>query len=133
MSQRYKEAPELPPLLDTCYDLEGYKFVSLPTIVLNFERANVTLDPSGIVWRETDSQVCLAFAENTGQENDLIIIGSTQQSKLNILYDVNLKLVGFGQGSCGIWRTTIILGSLGTFSLLNKCMFSATSGLVVED
>lgn len=102
MSGQYLEAPDLPPLLDTCYDLEGQDFVTFPTVVLNFERANVTLDPSGIVWRETDSQVCLAFAANTDQENGLIIIGSTQQSKLNILYDVNLKRVGFAKGSCGI-------------------------------
>ncbi|PKI55924.1 hypothetical protein CRG98_023656 [Punica granatum] len=97
----YPEAPELPPLLDTCYDLEDYEDVKLPRIVLNFEQANVTLDPSGIIWRESNSQVCLAFSGNTDQKDDLIIIGSTQQSKLDILYDVKSKRVGFGRGSCG--------------------------------
>ncbi|OWM75830.1 hypothetical protein CDL15_Pgr009474 [Punica granatum] len=98
----YPEAPELPPLLDTCYDLEDYEDVKLPRIVLNFEQANVTLDPSGIIWRESNSQVCLAFSGNTDQKDDLIIIGSTQQSKLDILYDVKSKRVGFGRGSCGV-------------------------------
>ncbi|OWM75824.1 hypothetical protein CDL15_Pgr009468 [Punica granatum] len=98
----YPEAPELPPLLDTCYDLEDCEYVELPRIVINFKRANVTLDPSGVIWRESNSQVCLAFSGNTDQKDDQIIIGSTQQSKLDILYDVKSKRVGFGRGSCGI-------------------------------
>ncbi|OWM75826.1 hypothetical protein CDL15_Pgr009470 [Punica granatum] len=70
-------------------------------MVLNFDGANGNVDPSGVVWRESNSQVCLAFAANE-KDDDLTMIGSTQQRNLNILYDIQENKVGwFGTHSCG--------------------------------
>ncbi|OWM75832.1 hypothetical protein CDL15_Pgr009476 [Punica granatum] len=69
-------------------------------MVLKFDGANVNVNPSGVVWRESNSQVFLAFAANE-KDDDLTIIGSTQQRNLNILYDIQENKVGFGTGSCG--------------------------------
>ncbi|OWM75835.1 aspartyl protease AED1-like [Punica granatum] len=97
----YPVAQHLPSLgLDTCYNLEGHENVTLPKVVLNFDGTDVNVDPSGVVWRESDSQVCFAFAAKE-KEDDLTIIGSTQQRNLNILYNIQANKVEFGTGSCG--------------------------------
>ncbi|PKI55920.1 hypothetical protein CRG98_023652 [Punica granatum] len=101
MSEYPVARQHLPSLgLDTCYNLEGYDSVALPKVVLNFDGADVNVDPSGVVWRESDSQVCLAFTPKE-KENDQTIIGSTQQRNLNILYNIQENKVEFGTGSCG--------------------------------
>ncbi|KAI6676976.1 hypothetical protein NL676_037772 [Syzygium grande] len=71
----YPVAHNLLKLLDTCYDLQGQKNVSMPKMVLQFEKTKLSLDPSAVVWRESDAQVCLAFAPNW-RRPDLVIIGS---------------------------------------------------------
>ncbi|XP_030545386.1 aspartyl protease family protein At5g10770-like [Rhodamnia argentea] len=97
---KYPVARPLPELLNTCYDLHGQKNVTMPKVVLQFQNTNVSLDPSAVVWRESDAQVCLAFAPNR-KGPDLVIIGSVQQQNLNILYNVKENKVEFGKGSCG--------------------------------
>ncbi|KAJ8758802.1 hypothetical protein K2173_000523 [Erythroxylum novogranatense] len=98
---KYPVAPPVKPLLETCYNLDGYGNVTIPTMVLNFLRVNVKLDPSAVVWRENgNSQVCLAFAPNK-DASDLIIIGNHQQRSLSVLYDIQENKVEFGNGSCG--------------------------------
>ncbi|KAF7847117.1 hypothetical protein BT93_L3346 [Corymbia citriodora subsp. variegata] len=95
----YPVAEPMSTLLDSCYDLRGQTNVSLPKMVLQFDNTNVSLDPSALVWRESDAQVCLAFMPN--QRNNLIIIGNVQQRNLNILYNVQDGKIEFGKGNCG--------------------------------
>ncbi|KAI3431138.1 uncharacterized protein J3R85_008070 [Psidium guajava] len=97
---KYPVAEHASPLLNTCYDLRGQENVILPKMVLQFENTDVNLDPSAVVWRESDAKVCLAVAENQ-ISNDLVIIGSVQQRNLNILYNIQDNKVEFGNGACG--------------------------------
>ncbi|KAF8033149.1 hypothetical protein BT93_D1910 [Corymbia citriodora subsp. variegata] len=87
--------------LDTCYDLRGQENVNLPTVTLQFEKTNVTLDPSAIVWRvnDDDAQVCLAFKPNP-KRPDQAIIGNAQQRNLNILFNIRDEEFHFGRGDC---------------------------------
>ncbi|XP_030445498.2 aspartyl protease family protein At5g10770-like [Syzygium oleosum] len=96
----YPVADPLTKLMDTCYDLRGQENVNLPEMVLQFENTDVRLDPSAVVWRESDAQVCLAVAPNR-KRPDLVIIGSVQQQNLNILYNIQDNKVEFGNGGCG--------------------------------
>ncbi|CAM9003306.1 unnamed protein product [Rhodiola kirilowii] len=99
MSQ-YPIAPPLPPLMDTCYNLTAYANFTAPEIVLQLEKSReVRLDPSAVVWIESSSQVCLAFAGNK-QETDQAIIGNHQQRTLNILYDIRAMELAFGSQGC---------------------------------
>ncbi|XAR48734.1 Nepenthesin [Bertholletia excelsa] len=94
--------PSAPPveILDTCYDFSHYEEVRYPSIVFHFgKNVNVNLDPTGIVWRASISQVCLAFAAK-GQAGDVNIIGNTQQQGLHVFYDLKGKRIGFGPNGC---------------------------------
>ncbi|KAF3321425.1 protein ASPARTIC PROTEASE IN GUARD CELL 2-like protein [Carex littledalei] len=97
MSQ-YKTAPAL-SILDTCYDFTGHSSVTIPVISFIFSGSTVTLDAAGVFYTNTISQVCLAFTGNS-DPSDFTIIGNVQQRKLNVVYDVSRKLVGFGPGTC---------------------------------
>ncbi|KAI6676973.1 hypothetical protein NL676_037769 [Syzygium grande] len=46
----YPVAQNLSKLLDTCYDLQGQKNLSMPKMVLQFEKTKLSLDPSAVVW-----------------------------------------------------------------------------------
>ncbi|KAK0570835.1 hypothetical protein LWI29_007219 [Acer saccharum] len=87
-------------LLNTCYNLERYGNVTLPKVVLQFEEIKVDLEPSAVIWRDSDSQVCLAFAGNDNDPDKLTIIGNHQQRTLNVLYDIQENKVEFGIGGC---------------------------------
>ncbi|XP_038688635.1 aspartyl protease family protein At5g10770-like [Tripterygium wilfordii] len=96
----YSQTSPLPPLLDTCYDLTGHNNVTVPKMVLHFEGSNdVELDSSAVLWRENESQACLAFAGNEN-DGDLNIIGGHQQRSLNVYYDVRGKKLAFRKGGC---------------------------------
>ncbi|KAF8021255.1 hypothetical protein BT93_G1626 [Corymbia citriodora subsp. variegata] len=97
---KYPVAPKQSKLLNKCYDLRGQKNVSLPKIVLRFEKTNLGLDPFAVVWRKKNKQVCLAFAPNKNL-SDPVIIGNVQQRNLNILYNIPDEKVEFGNGGCG--------------------------------
>ncbi|XP_048134759.1 aspartyl protease family protein At5g10770-like isoform X2 [Rhodamnia argentea] len=86
-------------LVNTCYDLRGQENVILPKMVLQFENTDVSLDPSAVVWRESDAQVCLAVAPSRRSSN-LVIIGNVQQRNLKILYNIQDNKVEFGNGGC---------------------------------
>ncbi|GAV77594.1 Asp domain-containing protein, partial [Cephalotus follicularis] len=93
--KQYRTAPPL-SILDTCYDLSKYSSVSVPKISFLFSGGvEVPLDIRGILYVNTISQVCLAFAGNR-EANDAAIFGNTQQLTLEVLYDGNqLALFGF--------------------------------------
>ncbi|KAJ4810687.1 Eukaryotic aspartyl protease family protein [Rhynchospora pubera] len=96
---RYKTAPAL-SILDTCYDFTGQSSATYPIISFLFSSGiKVDLDGAGVFYVNKPSQVCLAFAGNS-DPSDLGIIGNVQQRKLNVVYDVSRKVVGFGPGTC---------------------------------
>ncbi|KAL3517006.1 hypothetical protein ACH5RR_023908 [Cinchona calisaya] len=88
--------------LDTCYNVKGISRVSLPYIVFQFGNgANVSLDPSGIVWipQKNPYVWCLGFAANENSD-DITIIGNNQQRGLDILFDMDDSRIGFGTKPC---------------------------------
>lgn len=95
---------QLPPeeILDTCYDLRGKGEVTLPDIVLHFDRGtNLVLNENRILWGDHPSRLCLAFAESSGKYSKYTaIIGNRQQLSLTVLYDVQGGRIGFGNGDC---------------------------------
>ncbi|KAK9124702.1 hypothetical protein Sjap_014304 [Stephania japonica] len=103
LMSRYKLGNPL-SVLDTCYDFSGQSEISVPKIVLLFgERfdVEVEVDSSGVlISNGTLSQVCLAFA-GTRDDGGLNVVGSWQQQKLNVVYDLGKQRVGFGPGVCG--------------------------------
>ncbi|KAK1295624.1 Protein ASPARTIC PROTEASE IN GUARD CELL 1 [Acorus calamus] len=88
-------------LLDTCYDFTGINNkVMVPNIVFHFNGgADMEVDVSGILYVESASRICLAFAGNK-DDTSLGIIGSVQQRNLEVVYDTRAGRVGFGPGSC---------------------------------
>ncbi|KAJ9178391.1 hypothetical protein P3X46_010278 [Hevea brasiliensis] len=99
MSQ-YPPAKAVEPL-DTCYNLKGNRNPTIPQVVLHFENSNdIRLDTDTVLYKgDIDTVFCLAFAAKEKQ-SDLNIIGSHQQRKLNILYDLQNGKLGFGMGNC---------------------------------
>ncbi|KAM0941617.1 putative nepenthesin [Dioscorea sansibarensis] len=96
---KYPSAPAF-QILDTCYDLSSYETVDIPTVAFGFaDDLVVDLDVLGILFVNSLSQVCLAFAGN-GDAGDTGIIGNIQQRKLGVVYDVGNKVIGFAQGAC---------------------------------
>ena len=87
-------------ILDTCYDLSGYKVVSIPKISFKFG-GNVTVElaAAGTLYFDSVDQVCLAFAAND-YDDDVTIFGNVQQKTLQVVYDVGGGRVGFGLGGC---------------------------------
>ncbi|EOA22069.1 hypothetical protein CARUB_v10002609mg [Capsella rubella] len=83
--------------LDTCYDFTGLESVKIPRITFTFKGGNVVeLDPKGILYSQSRSKVCLAFAGD-----DLaFIFGSIQQQTLQVVYDVAARRVGFAPQGC---------------------------------
>ncbi|XP_054797537.1 aspartyl protease family protein At5g10770-like [Prosopis cineraria] len=87
-------------ILDTCYDLSGYKTVTIPKMSLVFGgEVKLDLDASGIFFAVSPKQVCLAFAANEIVE-DLIILGSVQQKTIEVVTDLNAERLGFSPAGC---------------------------------
>ncbi|KAI8569338.1 hypothetical protein RHMOL_Rhmol02G0271200 [Rhododendron molle] len=87
-------------ILDTCYDLSNYTSVSIPTVTFVLGGGvEVPLDAQGILYAVKVSQVCLAFAGNSGA-SDVGIFGNVQQQTLDVVYDVAGGKLGFGTGGC---------------------------------
>ncbi|GMG99307.1 hypothetical protein Nepgr_001147 [Nepenthes gracilis] len=96
--QRMSQYPTAAPLaiLDTCYDLSGYSTVSVPKISISFAGgAVINLDLSGILYVQSISRVCLAFAGNS-DASDLGILGNVQQRTFDVIYDVAGGSLDFG-------------------------------------
>ncbi|KAJ1377521.1 Xylanase inhibitor, C-terminal [Sesbania bispinosa] len=71
-----KRAPEF-SLFDTCYNLSGLAEVKVPTVVLHFRGADVSLPVSNyLIPVDTSGSFCFAFAGTMG---GLSIIGNIQQ------------------------------------------------------
>lgn len=98
LMSKYPTSPAA-SILDTCYDLSKYDTVSIPTVALQYQGANMDLDVTGILYVVSTTQACLAFAPNS-DDTDVMIIGNTQQRRFNILYDVSKKVIGFGPKGC---------------------------------
>ncbi|OIW14451.1 hypothetical protein TanjilG_19499 [Lupinus angustifolius] len=96
---RYPKASAL-SILDTCYDLSGYKVFAIPKISFVFG-GGVTVDlaAAGVLYVGSVKQVCLAFAPN-GDDSDTTIFGNVQQKTLQVVYDAAGGKVGFGVGGC---------------------------------
>ncbi|KAI6679170.1 hypothetical protein NL676_033051 [Syzygium grande] len=99
MMTKYPKAPAL-SILDTCYDLSKYSTVSIPKVSFYFNgKTSVDLEPSGILYAASASQVCLAFAGN-GDDTDVLIYGNVQQQSFEVVYDVAGLKLGFSPKGC---------------------------------
>ncbi|KAL1195000.1 Aspartyl protease family protein [Cardamine amara subsp. amara] len=87
-------------ILDTCFDLSGYKTVTIPKVSFSFSGgAAVELGSKGIFYAFKISQVCLAFAGNSDDSN-AAIFGNVQQQTLEVVYDGAGGRVGFAPNGC---------------------------------
>ncbi|CAH9148861.1 unnamed protein product [Cuscuta epithymum] len=85
-------------LFDTCYDLSGKDEVKVPTVVLNFKGANVSLPASNyLIPVDSAGKFCFAFA---GTNGGLSIIGNIQQQGFRVVFDLAESKVGFATGGC---------------------------------
>ncbi|WZZ22665.1 hypothetical protein YC2023_124052 [Brassica napus] len=87
-------------ILDTCFDLTGLKTVTIPTVSFYFNGgAVVQLGSKGVLYAFKMSQVCLAFAGNS-DDNNAAIFGNVQQQTLEVVYDGAAGRVGFAPNGC---------------------------------
>ncbi|XP_068642256.1 aspartyl protease family protein At5g10770-like [Aristolochia californica] len=87
-------------IFDTCYDFSQYETVDIPTIALRFsDGVDIDVSITGILYYVKASQICLAFAPNSDQE-DLAIIGNRQQRTYEVVHDVASGRIGFAAGKC---------------------------------
>ncbi|XP_061357090.1 aspartyl protease family protein 2-like [Gastrolobium bilobum] len=92
-----KRAPEF-SLFDTCYDLSGLTQVKVPTVVLHFRGADVSLPATNyLIPVDTSGSFCFAFA---GTMSGLSIIGNIQQQGIRVVYDLAGSRVGFAPRGC---------------------------------
>ncbi|CAK9165767.1 unnamed protein product [Ilex paraguariensis] len=92
-----KQGPEF-SLFDTCFDLSGKTEVKVPTVVLHFAGADVSLPASNyLIPVDTSGRFCFAFAGTTG---GLSIIGNIQQQGFRVVYDLAGSRVGFAPRGC---------------------------------
>jgi len=92
-----KRAPEF-SLFDTCFDLSGKTEVKVPTVVLHFRGADVSLPASNyLIPVDNSGSFCFAFA---GTMSGLSIIGNIQQQGFRVVYDLAASRVGFAPRGC---------------------------------
>ncbi|WCJ22426.1 Eukaryotic aspartyl protease family protein [Euphorbia peplus] len=92
-----KKAPEF-SLFDTCFDLSGKTEVKVPTVVLHFRGADVSLPASNyLIPVDSEGTFCFAFA---GTMSGLSIIGNIQQQGFRVVYDLAGGRVGFAPRGC---------------------------------
>lgn len=92
-----KRAPEF-SLFDTCFDLSGLREVKVPTVVLHFRGADVSLPATNyLIPVDSSGSFCFAFA---GTMSGLSIIGNIQQQGFRIVYDLAGSRVGFTPRGC---------------------------------
>ncbi|KAI4381004.1 hypothetical protein MLD38_007123 [Melastoma candidum] len=96
---KYPKAPAL-SILDTCYDFTKYPTVTIPKVGFWLGGgAYLDLDSSGILYAASMSQVCLAFAGNS-DDNEVLIFGNVQQKKYEVVYDLVGGRLGFQANGC---------------------------------
>ena len=89
-------------ILDMCYDLSNYNYttVMIPNISFLFGgNMKVDLAPLGVLYAQSHSQICLAFAGNN-KASDVGIFRNIQQRGLQVVYDVARGKLGFGSSGC---------------------------------
>jgi len=92
-----KRAPEF-SLFDTCFDLSGKTEVKVPTVVLHFRGADVSLPASNyLIPVDNSGSFCFAFA---GTMSGLSIVGNIQQQGFRVVYDLAASRVGFAPRGC---------------------------------
>ncbi|KAL7233013.1 hypothetical protein ACSBR1_016793 [Camellia fascicularis] len=92
-----KRAPASSPF-DTCFDLSGKSQVRVPTVVLHFVRADVSLPAANyLIPVDSKGTSCFAFA---GTMSGLSIIGNIQQQGFRVVYDFPGSRVGFSPNGC---------------------------------
>ncbi|KAJ6675212.1 ASPARTYL PROTEASES [Salix viminalis] len=92
-----KQGPEF-SLFDTCFDLSGKTEVKVPTVVLHFRGADVSLPASNyLIPVDNSGSFCFAFA---GTMSGLSIIGNIQQQGFRVVYDLAASRVGFAPRGC---------------------------------
>ncbi|XP_010556596.1 PREDICTED: aspartyl protease family protein 2-like [Tarenaya hassleriana] len=85
-------------LFDTCFDLSGLTEVKVPTVVLHFRGADVSLPATNyLIPVDTNGKFCFAFA---GTASGLSIIGNIQQQGFRVVYDLVGSRVGFAPRGC---------------------------------
>ncbi|EYU40714.1 hypothetical protein ABFS82_14G134400 [Erythranthe guttata] len=85
-------------LFDTCFDLSGKTEVKVPTVVLHFEGADVSLPASNyLIPVDSEGKFCFAFA---GTMSGLSIIGNIQQQGFRVVFDLAGNRVGFAPRGC---------------------------------
>lgn len=92
-----KRAPDF-SLFDTCFDLSGMTSVKVPTVVLHFRGADVSLPATNyLIPVDSSGTFCFAFA---GTMSGLSIIGNIQQQGFRVAYDLAGSRVGFAPRGC---------------------------------
>ncbi|KAK7821725.1 aspartyl protease family protein 2 [Quercus suber] len=92
-----KRAPEF-SLFDTCFDLSGKTEVKVPTVVLHFRGADVSLPATNyLIPVDSSGTFCFAFAATL---SGLSIIGNIQQQGFRVVYDLAGSRVGFAPRGC---------------------------------
>ncbi|KAH7578058.1 hypothetical protein JRO89_XS01G0335400 [Xanthoceras sorbifolium] len=92
-----KRAPEF-SLFDTCFDLSGKTEVKVPTVVLHFRGADVSLPASNyLIPVDSSGTFCFAFAGTMG---GLSIVGNIQQQGFRVVFDLAGSRVGFAPRGC---------------------------------
>ncbi|GJW69559.1 aspartyl protease family protein 2-like protein [Tanacetum coccineum] len=85
-------------LFDACFDLSGQTEVKVPTVVMHFTGADVSLPASNyLIPVDSNGAFCFAFA---GTTSGLSIIGNIQQQGFRVVYDLAGSRVGFAPKGC---------------------------------
>ncbi|KAI3693462.1 hypothetical protein L6452_33297 [Arctium lappa] len=85
-------------LFDACFDLSGKTEVKVPTVVMHFKGADVSLPASNyLIPVDSGGSFCFAFA---GTASGLSIIGNIQQQGFRVVYDLAGSRVGFAPRGC---------------------------------
>ncbi|KAK0580756.1 hypothetical protein LWI29_005914 [Acer saccharum] len=92
-----KRGPEF-SLFDTCFDLSGKTEVKVPTVVLHYRGADVSLPASNyLIPVDNSGTFCFAFAGTMG---GLSIVGNIQQQGFRVVFDMAGSRVGFAPRGC---------------------------------
>ncbi|KAG4174046.1 hypothetical protein ERO13_A11G097100v2 [Gossypium hirsutum] len=92
-----KRAPDF-SLFDTCFDLSGKTSVKVPTVVLHFRGADVSLPATNyLIPVDSSGTFCFAFA---GTMSGLSIIGNIQQQSFRVAFDSAGSRIGFAPRGC---------------------------------
>ncbi|XP_060218386.1 aspartyl protease family protein 2 [Lycium barbarum] len=96
-ARNLKKAPDF-SLFDTCFDLSGKTEVKVPTVVMHFKGADVSLPASNyLIPVDSDGTFCFAFA---GTMSGLSIIGNIQQQGFRVVFDLAGSRLGFAPRGC---------------------------------